>query len=208
MRSGEARNSGVELAVKLKVADMEILKLEQRIDQLESRAAIAELGSAYAIACDERDMDRLRDTFDPAATIRSTNGTMNAAGIEPIMAMYRSLFATRGPAYHWTHDRFVWFDTDDRDRATGQVLAHAETTSNGVASLAALRYDDVYVRTAGRWRFADRLLSFLYYVPLTDYLKRIPTAERVLGAGGYRAADYPEPFDSWRRFYGEAHPTR
>jgi ketosteroid isomerase-like protein len=180
---------------------MDGLSLEQRLDRLESRALIAELGSAYAVACDERDMERLLDTFAPDAAIRSVNGVMNARGREHISAMFERMFAVRGPAYHWTHDRFVWFDDDDSDRATGQVLAHAETTLHGVASLAALRYDDNYVRIGDTWKFSERVLSFLYYVPLKDYLDRIPKIERFHNQGTYSAADFPEALPTWQRFY-------
>lgn len=182
---------------------MTTLTLEQRIDRLESRAAIAELGSAYAIACDERDLTRLGSLFDDNAVVRSLDGKMDAKGVDNIIAMFRSMFAIRGPAYHWTHDRFVFFDDQDPDRAAGQILAHAETTLNDVACLAALRYDDMYVRRDGVWLFAERVLSFLYYMPLRDYLERMPSAERFHDNGTYRMADYPEKLESWRQYYGQ-----
>jgi ketosteroid isomerase-like protein len=183
---------------------MNSLTLEQRIDRLESRAAIAELGSAYAVACDERDMDRLRSVFTQDAVVRSVNGLMNASGIEAIMDMFVTMFQIRGPAYHWTHDRFVWFSDSDANRATGQVLAHAETTLEGVPSLAALRYDDVYARRDGAWKFAERTLSFLYYFPMKDYLERMPSTERFYEKTGYRSADFPESLATWQEFYGTA----
>lgn len=174
--------------------------LERRIDRLESRALIAELGSAYCIACDDHDIVRLRGLFTDDVVIRSLDGKMDASGIDQVMAMFDAMFAIRGPAYHWTHDRFVTFDDADPDRATGQVLAHAETTPDGVPSLAALRYEDEYRRVDGAWKFARRLLSFLYYMPIRDYADRMATSERFFDKGGYRASDYPEKLAAWQLY--------
>ena len=38
-------------------------KLTRRVEQLESRVEIYELTSAYAVSCDEHDMDRLGSLF-------------------------------------------------------------------------------------------------------------------------------------------------
>lgn len=178
-------------------------QMEQRIDRLESRALIAEISTEYGIACDFRDVDKLASLFTPDIVIRSVNGTMNAQGIEAVMAMFNEMFKIRGPAYHWTHDRIVQFDAMDPDRAKGIVLSHAETTPNGRASIAGLRYQDVYRRTDGRWKFQERVLSFLYYVPMVDYVSRLQRPDRVLAGAEWRAADYPESDATWKAWYAE-----
>ncbi len=177
--------------------------LERRIDRLESRTVIAEMCTEYGIACDFRDMTKLASLFTPDVVIRSVNGSMNARGIDAAMAMFNTMFKVRGPAYHWTHDRIVTFDDSDPDRATGIVLSHAETTPNGKASIAGLRYHDVYQRIAGRWYFAERLLSFLYYVPMVDYVSRLQSRERVLAGSEWRSADYPESDPVWKGWHAE-----
>ena len=48
----------------------------------------------------------------------------------------------------------------------GTLSAHAELWRNEQTMVTALRYDDVYRREEGVWRFAERALSFLYYAPL------------------------------------------
>jgi hypothetical protein len=45
------------------------------------------------------------------------------------------------------------------------VLAHAEMQREGQPMLAAIRYQDVYQRCEGRWRFRERGLSVMYDVP-------------------------------------------
>ncbi len=183
------------------------LNLEQRIDRLESRALIAEICTSYGIACDLRDIPTLASLFTPDVVIRAENGSMDAQGIDAAVEMFNAMFRVRGPAYHWTHDRIVHFDDADPDRAVGVVLSHAETTPNGRASIAGLRYDDVYRRRDGRWRFAERVLTFLYYVPMSDYVERLQRQDRVLAGTEWRAADFPEATETWQVWHREHLPA-
>jgi ketosteroid isomerase-like protein len=181
--------------------------LDIRIDRLEARAALAELGTEYGIACDFRDMEKLASLFTPDVVIRSVNGSMNATGRDAAIDMFNRMFKIRGPAYHWTHDRIVHFDDKDRNRATGLVLSHAETTPNGTPSLAGLRYHDRYQRIDGRWYFAERVLSFLYYVPTAQYLDRLQNPDRVYANGTWIGADYPEADPVWRDWHAVNRPA-
>jgi ketosteroid isomerase-like protein len=174
--------------------------LARRIDRLEARAEIGELVSAYAIACDEHDMARLTGLFTADAVFDSPSRLLAAEGREAIAAMFVKLFDVRGPAFHWTHDRFVAFDDADPDRATGLVLSHAETTPNNVVSVAAMKYEDVYRREAGRWLFARRTIHFLYYVPVTEYARALNSEHRLAVGAERRPADYPENLAAWQAF--------
>lgn len=179
------------------MADADLLT---RIDRLESRHAIAELISVYGIACDDHDMPRLMSLFTPDAEFDTKSGLMRASGPDAIEAMFIEAFKIRGPAFHWTHDHIVTFDDADPDRATGLVLSHAETTPHGEASLAAMRYEDVYRRNDGQWRFQKRTINFLYYVPAAEYLTALNTPTRVTVAGNRLPADYPENLAAWQDF--------
>jgi len=179
----------------------DIEQLILRIDRLESRSALSELVSAYAIACDEHDMPRLTNLFTPDACFDSPNGAMVANGRDAIEAMFVALFKVRGPAFHWTHDHTVCFDDDHPDRATGLVLSHAETCPGGTVSLAAMRYNDTYRRDDDQWRFEKRVINFLYYVPVTDYPTVLNEHKRVSVRGERIAADYPESLAPWRDFH-------
>lgn len=167
-----------------------VLSLEERIDRLESREAIAELCTRYTIACDTRDMGLLESCLTQDMRLRSRGGQIDASGRAAVMDSYRALFAVRGPGFHWTHDRII--DFQDADSATGIVFAHAESTPDGTATVTAFRYDDVYRREDGRWKLAARTIAFLYYLPVGDYAARFPTRERVMIGGTWRDADYPE----------------
>jgi len=178
----------------------ELDELKARIDRLESRAAITELISAYAVACDEHDIPRLGSLFCTDAVLDTPNGTMVARGRDAIEAMFIEVFKIRGPAFHWTHDVTITFDDNDPNRASGLALCHAETSPNGIASVAALRYHDTYRREDGVWRIATRALHFLYYAPMTEIPNVLNATKRVTIGGERLAADYPESLPAWQAF--------
>lgn len=171
-----------------------------RLDRLESRAAIAALATRYALACDEHDMPALLALFTDDAEICSPSGLMQASGKAAIEAMFDRMLSIRGPAYHWTHDHLIDMDPADPDRATGLLLGHAETTPGGVASIAALRYHDVYRRQLGQWRIARREVQFLYYVPLSEYPQALNRPDRLVAGDRRLPADFPETLPAWQAF--------
>jgi uncharacterized protein (TIGR02246 family) len=176
-----------------------IEELEARVDRLESRAAIRELVTNYAVACDEHDIPKLQNLFTHDAVFKSPSSFMQSTGREAITGMFIEVLKTRGPGYHWTHDLIVDFG-DDENAATGVVYSHAETTPNGVASVAAMKYKDKYAREAGVWRFREREIHFFYYVPMAEYAQTLNQQERLYVGKEKRAADFPESTQSWKDF--------
>ena len=177
----------------------DLADLLARVEKLEARAEIAELVSAYAIACDDHDMPRLMSLFTEDAVLETPSGLMHAVGKPAINDLFIATFKIRGPAFHWTHDHFVRFDRGPNE-ASGLVLAHAETSPNNEVSLAAMRYQDVYRHEAGRWLFARRQINFLYYVPAKDFTQSLITANRITVSGRSLPADYPEQTAAWQAF--------
>ena len=161
---------------------------------------IAELCSAYAIACDEHDLVRLESLFTPDAVLDSPSKLLQANGRAEIMALYVRLFKIRGPGFHWTHDHFVHFDAADANRATGLVLSHAETCPDDEGSMSAMRYEDEYRKLDGRWVFCKRVLKFLYYVPVKDYAQALRGPIRVTMGGRKLPGDVPESTPGWQAF--------
>ncbi|MBI1181386.1 MAG: SgcJ/EcaC family oxidoreductase [Alphaproteobacteria bacterium] len=176
-------------------------KILDRLDRLESKDAIRGLVTAYAIACDEHDLPRLSSLFTDDATFSSSSGAVWVSGRDAIAAMFIETLKTRGPAFHWTHDVSVEIDPDDPDSATGLVYSHAETTPNGVVSLAAMKYVDGYRRADGRWRFSKRTVNFLYYVPFAEYGDGLNSEKRLFSGGERVPADYPESLPQWQEFH-------
>jgi hypothetical protein len=177
--------------------------LEQRLRRLEDRAEIGELVTRYGLVMDDRDVDAMPALFTPEVRIRSADGVMDARDRDAAVAMFRARFTVLGPSNHFTHDRLVEFDATDPDRATGLVLSHAEMQRKNQPMLAAIRYHDEYRRWEGRWRFAARELSFMYYVPTAEYLDAFgPGLDRRMRAYDHAVpADWPEKLPTWQRYY-------
>lgn len=176
------------------------LSIDARLARLESRQAIQELSTFYAIACDEHDLAHLERLFTRDAVFDTPNGTMRATGREAIIALFDQVLAIRGPGYHWTHDHLIRFDQGAEDRASGVVFCHAETSPNGVQSIAALKYNDEYRIEDGAWRIAKRTIRFLFYVPVTEYGSALTRPDRVVVGDRRLAADYPETLPAWEAF--------
>lgn len=182
----------------------ERIDLEARMRRLEDRHEIDELIARYCVAMDERDIACLKEIFTPDILIKSADGMMNSAGISAVIPMWEKRFKMLGVSNHFTHDRIIRFDDGDPDTASGFVNSHAEVHRAGNAMLASVRYDDVYQRLEGRWRFKQRTLRFFYYVAAAEYLEALGKghARRMRAYGDQRAADWPEVLPIWKAYYG------
>lgn len=166
--------------------------LEQRVQRLEDRAALTDLAVLYGIVMDERDVASIASLFCKDATLRSQDGVFAAEGIDEIVSTYEGRFAVLGPTNHFVHGHVVSFDDTDPDTARGLVSSHAEVVRNGAPMVCALRYQDVYRRTADGWRIKDRLMSYMYYVDVREYADALGDELRVRAYGDRRQADWPE----------------
>ena len=166
--------------------------LEDRVRRLEDRTAIQELGVLYGFVMDERDEPGIRQIFCEDATLRSEDGVFKANGIEEIVTTYLGRFAQLGPTNHFSHGHVVRLDESDPDRATGLLASHAEVVRDDVPMQVALRYKDVYRRVDGRWKFADRLMGYMYYMPLAEMATDLGNPDSVRAYGDRRPADWPE----------------
>lgn len=165
--------------------------MQARVERLENRLDIQELAVLYGFYVDERDLDGLREIFCEDGSMSSADGTYGARGLDAVIETYERRFESLGPSHHFTHGHVVRFDAEDPDLATGLVAAHAEVHSHGTPMQVALRYQDVYRRTGGRWRFLDRRLSFLYYLPMADVATVFGAADAVRMAGDAAPTDWP-----------------
>lgn len=178
--------------------------LEHRIRRLEDRVEIGELIARYALVMDNRDLAAMPHLFTSDVVIRSQDGVMNVAGRDAAVAMFRERFKVLGPSNHFSHDRILFFDESDPDRATALVLSHAEMHRKGQPMLAAIRYHDTFRRDDGNWRFRERVLTFMYYVPTAQYLDALGNGlgSRNRAYDEPRAADWPESLPTWKDYYG------
>lgn len=175
-----------------------------RLRRLEDIEAIRALAARYVFAIDSRDLVALESCFAHGARFRSKDGVLDAVGRDAVMAQFRARFSALGPGAHYTHDHVVWLEGDAEAR--GLLSSHAELVRHGRPMLASIRYEDRYVREDGEWRFADRLLGFLYYLPTEEYLDALVRRDRMRAYETPQPADFPETLPSWRAYYGEGTP--
>lgn len=179
------------------------MSTEARLKRLEDRAELAELIARYALAVDDRDIEAIAALFTPDGAFRSQDGVMNARGTEAVLEQFRGRFRALKLSNHFSHDHVFKFGADP-DAATGLVTAHAEVWRNGRALIGALRYQDSYRRYQGRWCFADRLLFFLYYLPVEEYASALGDPLRQRAYGDRRPADFPESLPTWQLYHDKS----
>lgn len=179
---------------------------QRRIARLEAESDIRRLVARYCFDIDDRRIDALRTLFAPDAVLRSCDGVMQARGVDAIMAQYDGRFAALGPGQHVMHDVLIEFDSDTAAR--GRVSGHAELWRNDTMMVAALRYDDRYVLTPAGWQFAERVIGFLYYVPVGAYPGILGRGDRNQAYAQPMPADFPEPLPDWVAYHQSRSPSR
>lgn len=171
------------------------LSLEQRIARLEDRQAIAQLTATYCFAIDDRDLDTVGRLFTDQGHFGSLDGAMSARGREAIVEQFRSRFSVLGASNHVAHNQLIHLDS--ATRAHGLVSSHAEVWRMERTMVTALRYTDQYEKVDGEWRFAERLLSFMYYLPIEEYASAMSRLDRNRAGPSPVAADWPEGCPTW-----------
>jgi ketosteroid isomerase-like protein len=175
------------------------MDLETRIARLEAESQIRQLIARYCFTIDDRLRDDIAALFAEDAVVRSADGVMNAVGRDAIMQQYEGRFEALGPGAHYMHDVQLDFVGDGSREATGRVSAHAELERDGKMMVAGIRYADRYRNTAEGWRFQERVISFLYYVPIAEYPGILLHADRNRAYAEPKPADFPESVPGWSR---------
>lgn len=171
--------------------------LENRIARLEAESQIRQLIARYCFTIDDRDIPAIRALFTPDAVLKSADGVMGATGIDDIMTQYDGRFDVLGPGHHFMHDVQIDFVGDGSQEATGRVIGHAELWRNNQMMVTAIRYSDRYRNTADGWKFAERTIGFLYYVPISEYPNILATPLRNHAYPEPMPADFPERLPTW-----------
>lgn len=171
------------------------ITIEERIAQVEDRLAIRELASRYNFSIDDRDLQTVGTLFTDNASFGSIDGAMNAVGRQAIIDQFKDRYSVLGATNHFTHDQVINFQSPTR--ATGLVASHAEVWRLERAMITALRYADVYEKSGSVWRFAERRLSFMYYLNVEDYSTALGVRDRNRASATPKPADWPEGTPTW-----------
>jgi hypothetical protein len=133
-------------------------------DEAASRLAIRELVDAYAFCADTRDAEGQKALFTDDAHFvvymagEGSGATDDLRGRESLTPVFDNL-NTYEVTMHFNGQSTVALDGE---RATGETycLAHHVYSDDGERKLmiAAIRYQDGFLKTDGTWRFAERRL--------------------------------------------------
>jgi hypothetical protein len=133
-------------------------------EEAADRLAIRELVDAYAFCADRRDAEGQKALFTEDTHFvvhmagEGTDATDDLHGQESLTPVFDNL-NTYEVTMHFNGQSTVALD---RDRATGETycLAHHVYSADGERKLmiAALRYQDTFLKADGTWRFAERRL--------------------------------------------------
>ena len=174
---------------------IEMPSLELRIAALEDQFAIRQLVARFVFAVDDRNFGEVAEMFTLGGRFRYVNATVDLTGRRAIVEHFETRYLALGLTNHVTHDHVI--ELIAPGRAHGRVSSHVEVCrSNGPAMVTATRFADVYEReqtaTGGVWRFAERALSVLYYLPAEQYSMLITQKNRNRSGPEPRPADQGE----------------
>jgi len=154
--------------------------LEERLRELEDRAALTELVHAYDLAIDDGDWESVAGLFVPDARLGPHRGR------DEVVRVLRELRGEHGRTRHVAHGQIVEFTGPHE--ASGTVTASSEIDMHGTTYAVAARYLDRYARVDGRWRFVRRKELFGYVLPLADLAEAMTSPYPVRWPGRERTA--------------------
>jgi SnoaL-like domain len=168
--------------------------VEERLDRMESLAAIQQLAYRYGVAIDSRNMDMMVDLFVPDVRVGR-----DEVGREALKRWYTKTMSYARSSCHFVGNHVV--DFDDADHARGIVYCHDELDhpQEGEWIQGQLQYWDTYTRVDGEWYFERRKFHRLY---ITDWLNR-PShgAGHAVEGAALSTHQLPEAYPSWAEFW-------
>jgi SnoaL-like domain len=168
--------------------------VEERLDRMESLAAIRQLAVRYALALDSRDMDALVELFIPDVRVGR-----DETGRDALKRWFIATMRRPRTSVHFVGNHIV--DFDDVDHAHGIVYCRDELEQPATKTweVGMLQYWDSYVRVDGEWCFERRRFHRWYIV---DALTR-PGHGAGVNVGADRLTTHllPDAFPTWAPFW-------
>jgi hypothetical protein len=135
---------------------MDIAALAARVQQLEDDRAIRDLKARYLRGCDLQDPEAVRDTLLPQGAVIAYDGFPAFDNRDAFVAVYAAM-GCQPIIYDIHHGANGIITFDGADRATGRWSLYFHNINLGSRTLTQMgvEYDDVYVRSGGRWWIAE-----------------------------------------------------
>jgi hypothetical protein len=141
-------------------------------DRATDRALLAEVVKAYARHADQRQFDALIELFAADGELAMHRGDPNTTAPDRVrhgrteIATAMQTLRRYTVTHHMLGQHTVWFDTTERDRASGETYCLASHVRPGAKPddaatmrVMAIRYFDDFVRESGTWRIGRRRLA-------------------------------------------------
>ena len=138
------------------------MTLDERIRRLEDIEAIRKLRNRYHAALNESRYENCRSLFTDDAVVE-LGYLARYEGIDAIDLGFRAM----GERDRFFIKQFMHgHDVDvDGDTGTGTSYLEARYGRFGVSYVVAGRYDDIYARVNGAWKFRSMIAELFYTVP-------------------------------------------
>jgi len=166
-----------------------VQRMAARLTAVEDELEIRSLVALYCFAFDDGDIELAASLFIPNGILRSAGVDVGAVGRPAIAAQFEARHQGVSMISHVTHNHLI---RSDGDEARGLLTAHVELVRHGIVMVGAMRYRDKYVRFDGKWLFAERALSMLYYLPLKDYAAGLLNIDHQFSAKPENLAGHPD----------------
>jgi gamma-hexachlorocyclohexane dehydrochlorinase len=159
----------------MSASDDKIEALLQRVDELESRAALRDLVSDYCLGFDNHDMDRFMSIWheDAVWEIGPPFGTFTGT-TEIKKAVDEILYPFWRETYHLTTNLRLEFS--DGDHAQGMCSCDCMGASKeDIVQVVNAGYIDNFERRDGIWKIARRKVKLHFFNPLPGVEMSAPT---------------------------------
>lgn len=133
-----------------------VADLAARLAALEDKEAIRLLKSRYLRACDLKDVETVRDCFDPDEVAIAYQGFPVFHRRDDFVEIFRQMGCQ--PGVHDIHHATNWeIEITGPDKARGLWSLNFRTILVGLRQITrlAVEYEDVYRRKGGRWYIAE-----------------------------------------------------
>lgn len=140
--------------------------IEQRIQELEDRAALKNLVDTFSILADTKEAELQATLFTEDASVKNyMNGKFQQElkGRKQIGDVFGRFLATQETVYHLNGQQTL---TLDGDKVTGvcycQVAMIAIVDGKKMITEQGVRYNDEYQKIDGRWYIKNRIANFMW----------------------------------------------
>lgn len=152
-----------------------IMTIDQ-IAQLVADREIRNLAIRYSIAVDDGDLPTILQCFTQSGRFERAGQAVE--GQEDLQSFYDGMVDRYALTRHVVEMQIV-DPLVEPDSASGMVSGNAELVFEDTLYKVAYRYNDLYEREQDRWKFANRQLRFIYYLPANDLIDTIAENTRV-----------------------------